>query len=77
MHAGGEACVDRSIVNKDQKIKSTLECLQESLRELRAIEKDKPETPISDIGVRTWLFATQVHLEHLETLLHDLQPSLF
>lgn len=62
---------------QDEKIKSTVACLQESIRELRIIEKNAPQTPISDMGVRGWLFATEVHLEHLEVLLRDLQPSLF
>lgn len=64
-------------MTKDEKIKSTLECLQVSLERLRKLSKDKPEMALAHVEVRGWLFASQIHLENLEELLKDLQPSLF
>ena len=64
-------------MNKDEKIRVAFQSLQESVKETRAYIDGHPDEPMSSIELRGWIFATQIHLENLEVLLHDLQPTLF
>ena len=64
-------------MDKDQKIKAALEAIKESVDVLRTMSKEEPDLLLSNVTVRGWIFATQIHIENLEVLLHDLQPTLF
>jgi len=64
-------------MTQDQKIKTALEELKVSVGNLKRLTKEKPEMVMSHVEVRGWVFASQIHLENLEILLHDLQPTLF
>lgn len=64
-------------LSADQKLKRTVEALQEAIHELRSAAKSNPELPIGSVEVKAWLLAVDIHLEHLDIQLHDIQPSLF
>jgi len=68
--------MDKHMV-QEQRIQRSAANIQEAIDKLRALIKEAPETPLSDVEVRSWVVAADINLQTLKTTLHDLQPTLF
>ena len=64
-------------LSKDEKLKRTVDAIHEVVRELRTAANDKPELTLGSVEAKAWLLALDLHMEHLDIQLHDIQPALF